>query len=189
MFAIKICRSKRNPFLRSCAREIIFGKIWAIVRQKFICADQRDRPLVTFAPQHFRRGTASCARTDDHHTRRRAFRFARRLLVYLASYEKTVAAFLDFPARNVAQRRRAYCFASAQIKASVVPRTAHRAIHHQTLCQWPAVMRASRANSENFFAASGCQNCFSKCVSQKHFPVRQFVDLASLFEIRALQLA
>ena len=69
LLTIKIRRSKRDPVFGRSAREIILRKIRPIVRQKFVSADQRDRPVVTFAAQHFRRGVASCARANDYHAR------------------------------------------------------------------------------------------------------------------------
>ena len=70
----------------------------------------------------------------------------------------------------------------------MVPRTTHRVVYHQTFDQWPAVMRAGRANRKKLGPASGHENPFAKRVSQKHPAVSQIVDFASFLEVSALQL-
>src|SRR5437763_5830455 len=124
----------------------------AIVRQKLVRANYCDPAIITWAPYHLGSAATRRARPNHQHTLRRRFRLARWFLIGLARDENMVASLFDFPARCVAQCRRGNRFASAQIKASVVPWTPHRAIDHQPFRERPAIVRAFRADGEQFLS-------------------------------------
>src|ERR1051325_354777 len=69
----------------------------------------------------------------------------------------------------------------------MMPRTVHRTIDHQSLCQWPAVMRARRADGEQIGASSGHKNRFAERMSQMHFSIPDAFRLIAFFEVRSLK--
>src|SRR5919106_3183859 len=129
MFVVEAWRADRDPFLRRVPGEIIFGEIRAVVRRALIVVDDDDLAAEVAAPEHFGRGRAGGARSNDYdfaqRGARRPLRIGRRERIALdfVAHEDGGAAPLDAPAGDGIERRRAQRLAISQAEAGVVPWT------------------------------------------------------------------
>src|SRR5438034_7721887 len=71
----------------------------------------------------------------------------------------------------------------------MMPGATHCTLHHQTFCQWPAVMRTRRADTKKLIAAPRDKNRFAKRVAQEHSSITHLLDLYAFFKIRSFKLA
>ena len=188
--AIELRRAQRNPRLRCVAREIVLGKIRPIVRDRFIRAQHRDTTGVAFAAKRFGRGVTGCATPDDDHRgrhRRGRSRRPRADHVELAANESLSIPLLDAPARHRVERRRAQRLPSSQAEARVMPRAADRLAHDEPGGERATVMRARRADGEQFRAAANQDQRLALRVAEKYLSVGRAGKRHALCEIGAFE--
>src|SRR5215831_13534705 len=107
-------------------------------------------------------------------TIRSSFALAGRL--DLVAHEHRVVALFHAPARHRVEGGRGDCLAGAQTEAGMVPRTSYRVANHQALGEGPAIMRAGRADREDFIAAAREQHGVLAHVSADHAAIGKIIE-------------
>jgi hypothetical protein len=107
-----------------------------------------------------------------------------RLRAPLADKDLAIALF-DAPRVDWTERRGAQGFASAKIKAGVMPRTAHCVVDNEALRERTVVVGAQSAERENVSAAAHEQNRVLSDMADQLAAVRQFGESNSLRQIGA----
>ena len=148
-------------------------------------------PVESLAAQHLGCRKASGAAADDDDAPGVLPLHCCGLLVggsALVAYKHLAVTLLHAPARHRIERRCGNGFAGAQAETGVVPRAADRVADHQALGQRPAVVRASRADGEEFFAPARQKHGVIPNMPGGHAALGNFAERDTLGEVRPLRL-
>ena len=139
--------TKGDPFLRCGASEIILGNIRAIIGSVVIGRHDRDRPFVTLAPEHFRRGKPGGTTPDNQNGCRGRRGQGTRGGRGCGSRDKQPAAtLLDGITLDGIDGRCANGFSRARTKTGVVPGAVNGRSIEETLIERTAIVRALRSH-------------------------------------------
>jgi hypothetical protein len=91
-----------------------------------------------------------------------------RVTIDLAGQSHAIARALDAPTRDGVERGRSNGLAGSEAEAGVMPGTPNRVLDEEALSERPAVVRARRADREDFVAASSEEHALALCMAEQH---------------------
>jgi hypothetical protein len=194
LLLVELERAQRHPVFRRVSREIVLRAIGPVVGGGVVRGEERHLAGKPFPAQHLGGGKSGSPATHDHDAvRMRALTASlagRRLsggFDFFAHEHRAVALF-HAPARHRIEGGRSERLAGAQAEAGMVPGTAHDIANDQSLSERAAVVRAGRANREQFIAATRQQHGLLAHMPAHHGAVAKISERNPAREIRSLRL-
>ena len=194
MLAVEGRVAERNPALRRLAGKIVLRQVRAVTGRRAVGADHRQASGIALSSQHFGRGKAGGAATDDNNPLRLvrigcADAGRRAFGIELFADEKPAVGSLDPPARQRIEGRRPQRLAGPQAETGMMPRTAYLGADQQPLGERAAIVRAFAADREDFALGPGQDHRILADMPSKHGVARKLAFGDPLREVGSARFA
>ena len=180
---VPIIAAQWYPIFRRSAGQIILRKVGPIDWSCVVIAEHGNATDKAAPSQHFRRGKADPAATNDDEALGSSSGRNRCRLLFLAGDRDPALTLFDLPAVNRTQCRRRQRFTGREAEAGMMPGTANSVAHDQAFGERSMIVRAMGGDCRNFAAVPHQEDFLTADMTGKHLTFHKSRSLDALREV------